>query len=776
MAQDAFHVPVQKSRALQRRDWAGQMIAPSADQGTKGPSSFVAKTFTVDNPANARLHISAFGLYRAFLNGKRIGEDYLTPGWTNYDNRIDFQSYDLSDLLTAGQNHLEIWLGDGWYRSQMMWRDMKVFNCWGERIAAIAEIEAEGQVLLSTDDSWTSGLLPVTKSGIYYGEDHDARIVPKPTHGVEVLTFDTALLVAAECDPVAALPAIEPVESWVDPDGTTVHDFGQNAAGVCRIEVTGDAGAEVYIDYAEVLGPNREFDRRNYREARAAQKYTHAGHGTECWEPVFTFVGFRYARVKVTGNAQVLSIVSVPLTSVPRRAGGFTCDLPLVNRLVENTIWSQRGNFIEIPTDCPQRDERMGWTGDAQVFAGTACWLADCNRFFTSYLRDVVHDQRPNGAVSYFSPDPTRIHPKLAKGNWAGSTGWGDVVTVMPWQHYLHYGDPSVLRENFGAMQRWLDYLWSISEGPIIRPNSVWGGPGFSFGDWLQPIGDNRKPRPTISDDCAATLYHFISTDLAARTAEIIGETEAAERLAARRDEIRAAFEAEYFTQTGRLAHNDQTSYALAFLHDLVPECHFEAAKTYFRRVIEDAHHKIGTGFIGTPALLPALSKLGMDDLAEKVFLNREVPGWLYQVEQGATTIWERWDAIGPDGTIYEPSMNSYNHYAYGAVCQWLFEYVAGCRPVPEAPGFDLVMLAPAILPALGQVSMWHDCRHGQIEAGWHIDGSHAHYSVTLPKGCTGLLAADPSRPILSVNGENTDVPEGGLKLPPGNHKIVFAI
>jgi len=412
------------------------------------------------------------------------------------------------------------------------------------------------------------------------------------------------------------------------------------------------------------------------------------------------------------------------------------------NRLVLNTIWSQRANFIEIPTDCPQRDERMGWTGDAQVFAGTACWLADSERFLRKYLRDVMHDQRDNGAISHFSPDPTRLKSKPGDGEWAGSTGWGDAIVIIPWQLYLHYGQQDVLRECFPAMAKWVEYLWSISGGPIVHPNPKWPENGFTFGDWLQPVGDNRKPRPTIGDDCAATLYHFISTDLTARIAGILEMPDEADRLRARAGQIKTAFAREYISPSGRLAHNDQTSYALALLYDLVPDTHWDAARAYFRRVIEDAEFLIGTGFIGTPALLPALTKLGMTDLAEKVFLNRRVPGWLYQVDQGATTIWERWDAIGPDGTIYDPHMNSYNHYAYGAVCQWLFEEVAGVAPVSDRPGFDCVRLAPTILPGLGHVSMWHDCRHGRIEAGWQIVDQRVTYRVTLPHGCEGRIPA----------------------------------
>lgn len=722
------------------RTWAAEMIAPSTDAGEGSQSSFLASSFSVAGNGSYVLHISAFGLYRAFVNGMRVGTDCLTPGWTCYDDRVAFQSYDITDMLVPGENRIEIWLGDGWYRSPLMWGDDPVVNTWGERVAALAEIVTDGQVVCKTDRSWKSGLLPVTKSGIYWGEDHDARISPEVLGTVEVLPTDHALFVAQEAGPVRELDALDPVETWQDGDAQ-IYDFGQNVAGYTAITVRGSAGAKVTIDFAEMLGPDRAFDRRNYRRARAALTYTLSGNGEEHWKPVFTFAGYRYARVRISGNADLASITSVPITSVPDVAGGFECGVDAVNRLVWNTIWSQRGNFIEIPTDCPQRDERLGWTGDAQVFAGTACWLADSERFLRKYLRDVMHDQRADGGVPHFSPDPTRRPNSNFPGDWAGSTGWGDVITVMPWQLYLHYGDDVVLRECFPAMLKWLDYLWSISDGPLIQPHSVWGQKGFTFGDWLQPTGDNRKPRPTISDDCAATIYHYISTDLAAKIAGIIGEDAHAEALQKRAEEIREAFHSEYFSASGRLAHNDQTSYALAFLYGLVPDEYFEAAKGYFRRIIEDADYLIGTGFIGTPALLPALSMLGMNDLAEKVFLNRRVPGWLYQVERGATTIWERWDAIGDDGTIYDPQMNSYNHYAYGAVCQFLFENVAGVRPIAEAPGFDKVRLDPTVLPGLGHVQIWHDCRHGRIEAGWRLDGDKVLYTVNLPEGCEGIAS-----------------------------------
>lgn len=754
------------------RSWSARMVAPESDAGQGKRASFVSKNFSLSAiPNKATLHITAQGLYRAFVNGVRVGDDLLTPGWTCYDDRIAFQSYDIAALLKPGSNRIEIWLGDGWYRGRLMWQANPVVDCWGSRTAAMAELVAGGELILATDATWRAGFTPVLENGIYYGEDVDARVTPTDTHGVKVLDFDAGILVPHETGGVRELEPIAPVDCWDDASGT-VYDFGQNAAGYVHFTVEGERDASVRIEHAEVLGPGREFDNRNYRSARAELHYILKG-GEESYAPMFTFMGFRYVRVTVRGRAKLSKIAFVPISSVPKVAGGFTCGVQAVNRLVENTIWSQRSNFIEVPTDCPQRDERLGWTGDAQVFAGTACWLADSETFLRKYLRDVMHDQRLDGAVSHFSPDPTRMRPIPGRGEWAGATGWGDVITVMPWQLYLHYGDTAVLEECFPAMLRWLDFLWSISDGPIIRPPADWGDRGFTFGDWLQPTGDSRKPRPTIADDCAATLYHFISNDLVAKIADVLGRTEDRARLAARADDIRTAFKHEYFAPSGRIAHNDQTSWSLAFLYGLVPEEYHAAGKAYFRRVVKDADGLIGTGFIGTPSLLPALTMHGMADLAEKIFLNRKVPGWLYQVERGATSIWERWDAIGEDGTIYDPDMNSYNHYAYGAVCQWLFEGVAGVVPREDAPGFDQVTLDPLILPALSPVSAWHDCRHGRLESAWSLMGDEVSWRVTLPQGTTGRLQPKVAREGLTVDG----VPvSAGHVLPAGTYEITFRL
>ncbi|WP_244522904.1 alpha-L-rhamnosidase [Devosia sp. YR412] len=749
------------------------MVRPLSDQGVGTPASFLRKSFSLNAVSgHEQLRISALGLYICFINGQRVGKDILTPGWTSYDTRLSYQTYDVTDLLVAGENSIDIWLADGWLRSKMMWGKAPIFNTWGDEIAAIAELHSGADVLLATDAGWESGELPIQKSGIYFGERYDARIAPKVSAGSAVISFDQTRLVAHETTPVRELDVLPVVKQWNDAEGRPVFDFGQNVGGYVAFTVRGEAGAKVLVEHAEVLDKDGNFYNVNYRTAEAIVDYTLAGTGDEAFRPHFTFHGFRYARVTITGKAELISVVSVPISSVNEIKSSFTSANPLVDRLFLNTVWSQRGNFIEVPTDCPQRDERLGWTGDAQVFASTAMYLAETRGFFRKWIRDVMADQRDDGAVPHVVPDPTKMKPADYPGFY-GSTGWGDAIAVVPWQLYLHYGDTEILAETLPAMVKWVDFVWSISEGPIVKPPRAWGARGFSFGDWLQPSGPSAKPLPTISDDAAATLYLHITSALVSKIATIVGDTATAERMSAMAAKVKDAFAREFITPAGRVAGDDQTSYALAFLHDLIPADKHEAAKAYFKNAIHRTDGRIGTGFIGTPALLPALVKLDEQGMAGEVFLQEEVPGWLYQVKMGATTIWERWDAIQADGSIYNPQMNSYNHYAYGAVCQWLLEGVAGFRPDEKAPAFQHVIFEPVILDGLSPVAASHESPAGLIKAGWTLDGDKVRYDIEVPQGARGTLRLSKAYRDAKLDG--AALAEGADQaLTAGRHVVTF--
>ena len=758
------------------RPWTARMVRPLADLGVGQQASFLRQVIRLERlEVDAVLRISALGLYRCFINGRRVGDDQLTPGWTSYNDRLSYQTYAVGDLLQVGDNTVDIWLGDGWYRSTLMWAANPITSTWGDKIAAIAEISAGERVLLATDASWKSGLLPVLKSGIYFGEIYDARREGLPADQGCVLheTFDPAVLIAHEINGVKELDSLAPLAESRDEEGRTVYDFGQNIGGYVAFSVEGERGARVVVEHAEIVDHEGHFSNSNYRSAQARIEYVLKGGTVENYRPMFTFQGFRYARVTITGKARIVSIASVPISSAIDRAGTLTTSSPLVNRLVENTFWSQRGNFIEVPTDCPQRDERLGWTGDAQVFAPTACYLHESRDFWVKWLRDVMADQRADGAIPHVSPDPTRGHEDIMPGYY-GSTGWGDAICIVPWVLWTHYGDRAILEETLPAMIRWVDFVWSISDGPIVQPPRAVGTRGFSFGDWLQPSGPTEKPFPTIGDDAAATIYLHIAAKTTARVAAVLGDQATEARMLERAARVKEAFANEFIAPSGRLVYDDQTSYALAIVHDLIPQDKLAPAIGYFKATIARAGGRIGTGFIGTPALLPALCKIGERKLAASVFLQEEVPGWLYQIKRGATTIWERWDAIRADGKVFDPAMNSYNHYAYGAVCQWLFEALAGFRPDPVEPGFKHIIFEPMIIPALSPLKARHASIAGAVEAGWSVDGDRAVYEIVVPDGSRGSLVLGPQFVDVRVDGQVLTLPEGGrpLAVGAGRHRI----
>lgn len=765
--------------------FAAEMIGPSTDGGVGTQASFLRKSFSV--PAGSgpsTLRISALGLYRGFINGKRVGNDLLTPGWTSYWDRLSYQTYDVSDLLHEGENTIDIWLGDGWYRSRLMSPRNGVINTWGDRIGAIAELRnGAGDVVVATDTTWQSGLAPVMKSGIYFGESYDARAEGGAATGSAsvIREFNKSTLIPHEVNAVRELDPIPVASSFVDSDGRTIYDFGQNAGGYVAFTVEGEAGAKLVIEHAEVLDDTGQFDRASMRSAEARVEYVLKGDGPEHYKPTFSFFGFRYARVAITGKAKIVAIEMVPISTAITPTGEFTSGNALVNRLVQNTIWSQRSNFIEVPTDCPQRDERLGWTGDAQVFARTACYLHESHDMLVKYVRDMIADQRPDGEIAHVVPDPSRNHEDVVTG-YFGSTGWGDAISIIPLALYDHYGDKAIVEEALPAMEKWNDFLWSISDGPIIHPPKNWKDRGFTFGDWLQPPGGNwpfEKPFRTIGDDAAATIYLYLASEYTARAARLVGNSELASRMDERAATVKAAFVREFITPSGRMVYDDQTSYALAILHDLIPDDLLPLAAEYFKARIRYNEFKIGTGFIGTPALLPALVKIGAVDYAAKMFLQEQIPGWLYQVKTGATTIWERWDAIGEDGKAFDPTMNSYNHYAYGAVCQWLFEGVAGFRPDPEQPAFKHIIFEPEIIPELSPVAASHDSAAGRIEAAWTVAGNEVTYDITVPDGATGTLVLAPRYSSIIVDG--TPLAADGdhsarSPLAPGRHQVTFRI
>lgn len=780
---------------LAASDWQGVMIGPQTDAGAEGRAPTVSRTFSLKaQPASARLHITSYGVFRCFINGTRVGADELTPGWTSYRDRLGYLTYDIAAHLRAGENHIEVWLGDGWYRGELCWPAHRIVNAYGDRVGCLADVRigfADGSTeVVSTDASWSSGLSPIVMSGLYPGEVYDARLEGEAGSrlGVDILPLDRATLVAQEAPPIRELAHLMPIERRELAPGVSIFDFGQNIAGVVRLRLEGERGATVRVNFAEILdAEGHDLNSTSYRAAKAQLDYTLKGGGEETYQPVFTFMGFRHARVTITGKARLVSIASVPLTSDLVETGSFSCAHPLINRLHENANWSLRGNFLDVPMDCPQRDERLGWTGDAQIFSPTATYLRDTVPFFRKWLRDMVADQREDGAISHVVPHPNRYHEDNMP-NFYGSACWGDAICAVPWTVWTATGDKEILAENLPAMVRWIEYLTSMAPDGVRHPPIRIVERGFTFGDWVQHQGSTVKPNPNTGDDFVATAYYYASTRTTARAARIVGETAIAERHEALAEKIKAAFEAEFITSTGRLLYNSQGAYVFAFANDLIPARWHDKAIADFKEAIyrtgglNEPGMQLGTGIIATAQLLPTLSKLGLHDIAIRLLLVETSPGWLYQVKRGATTIWERWDGIDLEGTP-ATSMNSYNHYAYGAVVFWFYHHLAGIRHDPAEPGYGSIVMEPEFHPELAPLQATHETRYGAIEAGWTHEDGRITYSFSTPPGTRARLKLPAGAGEISLDGRPLDAAaaaeatgRAGLAVDPGARRVTLRL
>ena len=779
---------------LSSSDWTALMISPLSDGGAKSRCPTVTKSFDLAAaPSRARLYISALGLYQAHINGDRVGNDELTPGWTSYSNRLSYQTYDVGSLLKAGQNTITVTLADGWYRGRLFWPPNDITSVYGDKIGCIAEVRILDQdgtaTTIVTDSNWASGLSPIQFASIYDGETYDARLegADHDVAGVEILDFKHSRLVAQESETVQVIAELEAVTSDKSKSGVNFFDFGQNIAGVVLIQLRGKAGSKVTIDHAEIMFDG-DLGLTSLRSAKAQVTYVLSGNETETYQPTFTFMGFRHVRVLIEGNAEIISIKALALSSALKVTGNFSCGDDLVNRLHENASWSLNGNFVDIPTDCPQRDERLGWTGDAQVFCPLANYMRDGQQFFKRWLRDMVADQREDGGITYTVPDATRSTPDAILPNFYGSTGWGDAICNIPWTIYLFYGDTDVLSETLLSMQRWVDFLQRFAPNGIVENEPHVQDISFTFGDWLQPtdfegtLPPNAKPNPNTGDDYISTVFLYSSARTTAQAASVLGEMEIAQKYNAIADNVKEAFQREFITSSGRVASDSQGSYILALYHDLLPDEVIPKAITRLEKAIERNEHHIGTGFITTSIMLQTLSKVGLHKHAIKLLLQRTKPSWLYQVTQGATTIWERWDGIDLEGTESSKKMNSYNHYAFGAVVHWFYHNLAGIQPDITAPGFEKITLAPEFHRELSPIKATYSSRRGIISAQWNFDGDLVNYEVLTPPGTMATLKLPPNATAICIDDQPLTELKAvaatgkGLLIQPGKQRITMSI
>ncbi|MFN8448791.1 MAG: family 78 glycoside hydrolase catalytic domain [Anaerolineae bacterium] len=737
--------------------WQAQWITPDWEDNQRHPILY--RRF--DLPARvtaARAYICGLGLYQLELNGQKVGDEYLTPYCNAYDQWIQYQTFDITDQLAPGANLIAVMLGSGWYKGRYGANGGSV-DFYGDRFALICELritlEDGSEITVVTDPSWQAQPSPVVESSIFDGETCDARIpktVPSgDSFAVKPIQIDMARLEARRSLPVGIIETIKPVALIHTPAGETVLDMGQNMTGWLRFRTSAPAGTRIHLQFGEVLqGGN--FFRDNLRTAKA--EYTYIADGTDAVvEPYFTFYGFQY--VKISGWAGEIDLDDFTGCVVYSRMdtiGEIETSNEKVNQLFRNALWGQKGNFLDIPTDCPQRDERLGWTGDAQIFSGTACFNMDTGAFFAKYGYDLAKEQsKTGGMVPHIVP-----MANLPRG---GSTAWGDVATILPWNVYEFYGDSSILEQQFESMRAWVDYIRRIDDASGGR--RLWTV-GEHFGDWLSlDASDPVSRKGGTPEDFIASAFYCYSARLVARAAAVLGNHEQAdayERLSA---EVRAAIQNEYFTATGRLAVPTQTGYVLALFMDLAPEAHRQRVQNdLIERLNKDRQH-LRTGFVGTPYLCRVLSNIGANDLAYTLLLNEDYPSWLYAVNLGATTIWERWNSLNPDGSISSTGMNSLNHYAYGSIVEWMYRDMCGLNPSAGddgVAGFRHARIAPKPDKSLQWAKARYRSAAGVFESGWRIDeaGSltveisvpfNASATVVLPDARLGEIALN-GRPL----------------------------
>jgi alpha-L-rhamnosidase len=718
-------------------DWQGSFITPAdiADINTAAPLLRGRIELPADEVRSARLYATAHGIYVPSINGTRVGDASLAPGWTSYDHRLRYQVYDVTHLISPGLNELEVLLGNGWYRGRLGFTGERAL--YGDHLALLAQLEVTtrgGTVhVLATDASWTAHESEILADDLYDGQRTDLRrraSAERLSDGaVEVVPASLERLVAPEGPPVRATEVVPARDMWTSPSGRTLVDFGQNLVGWTRLKVRDmTRGTEVVIRHAEVL-EDAELGTRPLRSAAATDSFLLAGEGEELLEPSLTLHGFRYVEIVGVPNLRVDDIEAVVVGTDLRRVGWFSSSHKLLDQFHENVVWSTRGNFVDVPTDCPQRDERLGWTGDIQVFAPTASFLFDSSGFLSSWLADLAAEQLPDGSVPHVVPDVIRTRQGSSP-----AAAWGDAATVVPWTLYWRTGDVGILDRQYASMRAWVD---KISD--IAGPDRLWTG-GFQYGDWLDPAAPEDQPGLVKADpDVVATAHLARSAQIVADAAAILGRAEESIAYGTLASEVRDAFARAYVTAQGRVLSDCETVYSLAIEWDLLPsEEQRRGAGRRLADLVRASGFRISTGFVGTPLVCDALTSTGNAELAYRLLLQTECPSWLYPVTMGATTVWERWDSMRPDGSINPGGMTSFNHYALGAVADWLHRNVAGLAAL--GPGYREIAIQPLVTDALSSASARHLTPYGEATVGWERKDGVVEVSARVPVGVTARV------------------------------------
>jgi len=734
---------------------------------SSAPAPFFRKSFPIDRPVrSATLTVTALGLYECQLNGRPVGDQVFAPGWTDYDKRVMCQTYDVTPLLCQGENAMGAILGDGWYCGFVAWHDRQRY---GDRPRLLAQLQVsfadDTALSLVTDATWKTATGPICENDLLMGEIHDARLDLGPWsqpgyddaawQPVLVETPDPALSIEERLGPpVRRIQEIKPSLLHANPH-RAIYDCGQNFAGRARISLRAPRDTVVRLRFAEILDPKGELYTENLRDARATDYYICRGGGQEEWEPRFTFHGFRYIEVHGVNPDQIDDLAGVVLHSDMPVTGSFRCSSDLLNQLQHNILWGQKSNFLEVPTDCPQRNERLGWTGDAQVFVRTAAFNMDVRAFFHKWMRDIRDAQAPAGGVPAVVPNKA-----FTDINEDGGPAWSDATIICPWTIYLCYGDRQILEDHYESMRRYLNFLRLRRCAGHIRSHwsvDPWGG----FGDWLALDGSGIQEGATPRD-LIGTAFYANDAAIMAQVAVLLGRHEDAVEYRKLREAIAAAFRNRFVTPDGLIASGTQTAMVLALHFGLVEGEPRRFMARELARDVEKRGFHLATGFVGTPYILQVLEEAGYLDIAYRLLEQETFPSWLFPVKNGATTIWERWDGWTPERGPQDKGMNSYNHYAYGAVGAWMVQTVAGLNLNPAQPGYRHLIFRPRPGGTLAWAEASLETALGLAAICWELEGTTLRLDLTVPQGAQATL-----QPPSGYGPEQS--------LGPGHHTLALA-
>ncbi|MEG2207661.1 MAG: family 78 glycoside hydrolase catalytic domain [Clostridia bacterium] len=729
-----------------------------SDKGTA-----VSTAFEVQGEVEAvYAYATALGVYHLWLDGERVDDTELSPGWTSYRHRVLYQTYDLTARFTHGRHSLCAWLGSGWYKGLMGFCNMR--NHYGDRTAFLCQIEIRyrdgRKERIVTDESWRGADTPVLFADIYNGESYDARLGMHHERAVHALPGVSAALVPqAGC--AARIIETLPVRALLTtPKGETVLDFGQNLTGFVRFRVPGQCGDTVELQCFEALDKDGNVYTANLRSAKQTIRYT-VGEEEGFYQPHFTFQGFRYVHVKAwPGRVNAESFTACVVHSDMRPIGSFSCSHPLINQLWHNITWGLKGNFLDVPTDCPQRDERLGWSGDAQIFSATACYLMDADAFYRKWLADLAADQTPEGGVGHVIPDlftnlAGRADGSLLEQGTHSAAAWADAAVIIPWNLYLAYGDVDVLRVQYPSMKKWVEFMRAHATGGLWAYR-------LQFGDWVAlDAPQEGSCFGATPNELVAAAYYAYSTELLAKTAQTLGLAEDAAEYRALHGAIVSDFQHHFYTEAGELTVQTQTAHVLALHFGLAPAQWREQTLCGLKRLLAERGGHLVTGFVGTPYIAHALSDNGALAEAYELVLKQDFPSWLYQVTMGATTVWEHWDGIKPDGSMWSEGMNSFNHYAYGAIGEWLYKVIGGIHADESCPGYRHALLAPQPGGGLSEACAELETAYGLLSVRWRIAEGQLYVTAVIPCNTTATLRS----------------PADGTEelLPSGTHERSFA-